>query len=109
MSWCGSIATGVKAFHICKNTLTENEPLHRNVTEILEYVVTAIGLDICFANTICFKESIVGLCIPAHYSKEEYLEFLGPTGYRTVGIAGVLEVLRATFTTFGNEQDLQPV
>jgi len=56
--------TGLQAFHVCKAETPAGEPLHRNVTEVLEFVVPALGyspdqVDGMMA-AVQFNEQVVG-------------------------------------------------
>jgi hypothetical protein len=42
--WCAAIRTGVEAFHLCTDLqLKTDEPQHKNISEVLPYVLRAMG------------------------------------------------------------------
>eukprot|EP00036_Acanthoecidae_sp_10tr_P008312 CAMPEP_0182918902 /NCGR_PEP_ID=MMETSP0105_2-20130417/2361_1 /TAXON_ID=81532 ORGANISM="Acanthoeca-like sp., Strain 10tr" /NCGR_SAMPLE_ID=MMETSP0105_2 /ASSEMBLY_ACC=CAM_ASM_000205 /LENGTH=637 /DNA_ID=CAMNT_0025056025 /DNA_START=159 /DNA_END=2071 /DNA_ORIENTATION=- len=103
--WANSIRTGIAAFHKCTDhTLKQGESQHKNVLEVLPYVVAAMwgqkkankAFNTEIANT--FEEKTVGLRMPPHIvSKEEYLVFVGPNAHHEIGVKGLCSAIGAIF------------
>lgn len=82
-NWIYCAPSGVQAFHACKAVSRLGESMHRNIVEVLPFVLTAMGYSTVKSADMkdCFKEKVVGLLCPAHLSPPEFLEFLGPNAY----------------------------
>eukprot|EP00038_Savillea_parva_P010218 m.188692 g.188692 ORF g.188692 m.188692 type:complete len:437 (+) comp17517_c0_seq1:194-1504(+) len=104
--WCEMVKAGVKAFHICKDSALKSVDGsdHKDVTEVLPYVLDVMSLDTLSKNqdaikavASSFKETTIGLCAPDHLSADEYHAFLGPHGFPEVGKEGLCTALESTF------------
>lgn len=108
LEWAKDIEDGVNAFLACKKVSKKTDNLHRDVDEVLSYVMPVFGFQSEHTKILNFKENVVSLELSNGMTQESWKNFM-PNAFPKVGIDGVVDALRSIFVSYDESEEDQPV